>query len=77
VVKDPIGTKGARLTTYMTLPSRFLVYMPQGRGVGVSTRIAGDAERARLREFVQEWSGGKGAGSRTAAEDAPRKSQPT
>ena len=39
VVKDPLGTKGARLTTYITLPSRYLVYMPKGRGVGVSARI--------------------------------------
>lgn len=71
VVKDPIGTKGARLTTYMTLPSRFLVYMPQGRGVGVSSRIGDEAERTRLREFVQEWSGGKGGWIvRTAAEAA-------
>jgi ribonuclease G len=71
VVKDPIGTKGARLTTYMTLPSRFLVYMPQGRGVGVSARIGDEEERARLRGFVQEWSGGKGGWIvRTAAEAA-------
>ena len=60
VLKDPIGTKGARLSTYVTLPSRFLVYMPQGRGVGVSSRIADEAERARLREAVQEWSAGRG-----------------
>jgi len=71
VVKDPIGTKGARLTTYMTLPSRFLVFMPQGRGVGVSSRVGDDAERARLREFVQEWSGGRGGWIvRTAADGA-------
>jgi Rne/Rng family ribonuclease len=43
VVKDPLGTKGARLTTYITLPSRFLVYMPQGGGVGVSARIENEA----------------------------------
>ena len=49
VVKDPLGTKGARLTTYITLPSRYLVYMPQGRGVGVSARIENEAERERLR----------------------------
>jgi ribonuclease G len=60
VLKDPIGTKGARLSTYVTLPSRFLVYMPQGRGVGVSSRIGDEAERARLREAVQEWSAGRG-----------------
>jgi ribonuclease G len=60
VLKDPIGTKGARLSTYVTLPSRFLVYMPQGRGVGVSSRISDEAERARLREAVREWSAGRG-----------------
>jgi ribonuclease G len=53
VVKDPLGTKGARLTTYITLPSRFLVFMPQGGGVGVSARIENEAERERLRAAVQ------------------------
>src|SRR5882757_6970882 len=53
VVKDPLGTKGARLTTYITLPSRYLVYMPKGRGVGVSARIEDEAERERLRTAVE------------------------
>ena len=48
-----LGTKGARLTTYITLPSRYLVYMPQGRGVGVSARIEEESERERLRAAVQ------------------------
>ena len=39
VLKDPLGTKGARLTTFVSLPSRFLVFLPFGRGVGVSARI--------------------------------------
>ena len=72
VLKDPLGTKGARLTTYVTLPSRFLVYMPQGRGVGVSARIEDEAERLRLREAVQAFAGPDAAGGyivRTAAED--------
>ena len=55
VVKDPLGTKGARLTTFITLPSRFLVYMPQGRGIGVSARIEDEAERARLRALVESF----------------------
>jgi len=55
VLKDPLGTKGARLTTFITLPSRFLVYMPQGRGVGVSARIEDEAERARLRTLVESF----------------------
>ncbi len=73
VVKDPIGTKGARLTTYITLPSRYLVYMPQGRGVGVSARVEGVAERERLRAAVQRFiTPDENAGYivRTAAEDA-------
>src|SRR5450432_230483 len=53
VVKDPLGTKGARLTTYITLPSRFLVYMAQGGGIGVSARIENEGERERLRTAVQ------------------------
>jgi ribonuclease G len=72
VLKDPLGTKGARLTTYVTLPSRFLVYMPKGRGVGVSARIENESERQRLREAVQLFAEpGEGGGwiVRTAAED--------
>ncbi len=70
VLKDPLGTKGARLTTYVTLPSRFLVYMPQGRGVGVSARIENESERLRLREAVQAFGGGSGGWIvRTVAED--------
>jgi ribonuclease G len=74
VVKDPLGTKGARLTTYITLPSRYLVYMPQSRGVGVSSRIEGEAERERLRMTVLagvEPAENAGYIVRTAAEDAP------
>jgi ribonuclease G len=73
VVKDPLGTKGARLTTYITLPSRFLVYMPQGRGVGVSARIENESERERLRSAVNgflEADENAGFIVRTAAEDA-------
>jgi ribonuclease G len=73
VVKDPLGTKGARLTTYITLPSRYLVYMPKGSGVGVSARIEDEAERERLRAAVQDGiTQGENAGYivRTAAEDA-------
>jgi ribonuclease G len=49
VIKDPLGTKGARLTTFIALPSRYLVYMPRGEGIGVSTRIDDDLERQRLK----------------------------
>jgi ribonuclease G len=71
VLKDPLGTKGARLTTYVSLPSRFLVFMPQGRGVGISARIEDEAERLRLREAVQAFGGGRGGWIvRTVAEGA-------
>ena len=52
VVKDPIGSKGARLTTQSRIPSRYLVLLPLRHGVGVSARIEDEAERARLRERV-------------------------
>jgi ribonuclease G len=52
VIKDPIGTKGARLTTFVALPSRYLVYMPRGEGIGVSTRIDDEAERQRLKSAI-------------------------
>ena len=52
VVKDPLGTKGARLTTDITLPSRYLVFMPENSHVGVSQRIESEEERARLKELA-------------------------
>ncbi|MEL7185227.1 MAG: Rne/Rng family ribonuclease, partial [Pseudomonadota bacterium] len=54
VVKDPLGNKGARLTTYITLPSRHLVLLPHSRTVGVSARIEDDDERERLRTIVED-----------------------
>jgi ribonuclease G len=48
VVKDPIGNKGARLTTFITLPSRHLVLIPNGDTVGISARIEGEDERERI-----------------------------
>jgi ribonuclease G len=76
VLKDPIGTKGARLTTYITIPSRFLVYLPKGHGVGVSARIDDETERSRLRQLVTDLLANGGATEeggyiiRTAAEGA-------
>ncbi len=52
VAKDPIGTKGARLTTHIALPGRFLVHMPTVDHVGISRRIEREKERRRLRDFV-------------------------
>ncbi len=54
VVKDPMGTKGARLTTFVALPSRLMVYMPRGDGIGVSARIEDEVERARLKQLVTD-----------------------
>ncbi len=51
-VKDPMKTKGARLTTEISLPGRFLVFVPQGEGLGVSRRLD-DTERARLKEIIK------------------------
>lgn len=53
VAKDPMGTKGARLTSHITLPGRYLVFMPTVDHVGISRRIDKDKERRRLREFVE------------------------
>ncbi len=53
VIKDPLGSKGARLTTNLTIPSRFLVLMPNETNIGVSTKIEDEEERERLRAIVQ------------------------
>ncbi|MBA3296083.1 MAG: Rne/Rng family ribonuclease, partial [Acidobacteria bacterium] len=55
VVKEPLGTKGARLTTHVTMPGRFLVFMPTVEHVGVSRKIESREERARLRGIVKEF----------------------
>ncbi len=52
VSKDPIGTKGARVTTHIAIPGRYLVCMPTVDHVGISRRIERDKDRRRLREFV-------------------------
>jgi ribonuclease G len=54
VAKDPISTKGARLTTHITLSSRYLVYMPYSTHIGVSVRIENEQERERLRQVLDE-----------------------
>ncbi|MBT1444119.1 ribonuclease G [Shewanella sp. JM162201] len=80
VVKDPLGTKGARLTTDITLPSRYLVFMPGSSHVGVSQRIESEEERTRLKNatlpFVDEDGGfiirtaAEGAGEEELRQDA-------
>ncbi|NWF52382.1 MAG: Rne/Rng family ribonuclease [Nitrospirae bacterium] len=52
VSKDPIGSKGARLTSYVTLPGRYLVLMPNVEHIGISRRISNEAERIRLKTIV-------------------------
>lgn len=54
VVKDPIGSKGARLTTHLSIPSRYLVLLPYVRTLGVSVRIEDELERNRLKELMQQ-----------------------
>ena len=55
VVKEPLGTKGARLTSHVTMPGRFLVFMPTVDHVGVSRKIDSREERGRLRGIVREF----------------------
>ncbi len=69
-VKDPMKTKGARLTTQISLPGRFVVFVPQGEGLGVSRRLDDD-ERARLKEILRKLESKEGGIIvRTAAEGA-------
>jgi ribonuclease G len=72
VVKDPLGTKGARLTTNISIPSRYMVFMPNVANVGVSQKIEDESERARLREILGRFADANeinaGFIARTAAE---------
>ncbi len=73
VLKDPIGTKGARLTTFITVPSRYLVLLPMGHGIGISSRIDNEVERERLKTAlasIQEPGMDFGFIIRTAGEGA-------
>ncbi|MDX6663773.1 MAG: ribonuclease [Solirubrobacterales bacterium] len=70
VVKDPLKTKGARLSMQLSIAGRYLVYMPQGGGVGVSRRLP-DGERERLRKLIDKiHTGDGGVIVRTAAHGA-------
>jgi ribonuclease G len=72
VVKDPLKTKGARLSMELTIAGRYMVYAPTGEGVGVSRRLE-DSERDRLRKEAKQLDlGGGGAIIRTAAHGAAR-----
>ncbi|MCP5207506.1 MAG: ribonuclease G [Hahellaceae bacterium] len=77
VTKDPIGTKGARLTTHISIPSRFLVFMPSNNHIGVSQKIEDESVRESLKALVDECRFDEAGESvpggfiiRTAAEEA-------
>jgi len=73
VIKDPIGTKGARLSTQISIAGRMLVYLPQDKHIGISQRIENEAERELLRSKVQALLPSEEKGGfiiRTMAEDA-------
>ena len=73
IAKEPLGKKGARITSHVALPGRYLVYMPTLDHTGVSRKIASAEERARLRHLVNDAKGTAGGGFivRTAAASAP------
>ena len=76
VIKDPIGTKGARLSTQISVAGRLLVYLPQEFHIGISQRIEDEAERAHLRERLQQLLPADATGGfiiRTMAETATDK----
>jgi len=72
IAKEPLGKKGARITSHVALPGRFLVYMPTLDHTGVSRKISSAEDRARLRHLVNEAKGTSGGGFivRTAAASA-------
>jgi len=71
IAKEPIGKKGARITSHIALPGRFLVYMPTVNHIGVSRKIASDEERQRLKRVIlAEHQGSGGFIVRTAAAGA-------
>jgi ribonuclease G len=76
VVKEPLGTKGARLTSHVTMPGRFLVFMPTVDHIGVSRKIESRDERGRLRGIVREFREAHGFTGgviiRTAAAGRPK-----
>ena len=71
IAKEPLGQKGARITSHIALPGRFVVYMPTVEHVGVSRKIPSDEERQRLKRILQTHRQGIPGGfiCRTAAEN--------
>lgn len=75
VAKDPLGTKGARITTHLSLPGRHVVFMPTLNHLGVSRKIEDEAERQRLKTIVEKYMPAQGGFIvRTAAEGATEES---
>ncbi len=73
IAKEPLGTKGARITSHVALPGRYLVYMPTIEHIGVSRKIASEEERLRLRNIILENKGALTGGFivRTAGQGRP------
>lgn len=74
VAKDPLGTKGARITTHISLPGRGIVYMPFIKHVGISRKIEDEKEKERLRKIIQKINPTGGVIVRTASEGASEES---
>jgi len=70
VAKDPLGTKGARITTHISLAGRHVVYMPTLKHLGVSRKIEDESERVRLKKIVEDFKPSGGVIVRTAGEGA-------
>jgi ribonuclease G len=62
VVKEPLGTKGARVSSHVSLPGRYLVYMPTVEHIGVSRKITDDGERRRLKSLLKQLRAERGGG---------------
>ena len=77
VIKDPLGTKGARLTTHVSIPSCYVVFMPGAGTIGVSQRIEEEEERRRLREAARDSAFGADRQGSTAGDHAGEDWTPT
>jgi ribonuclease G len=74
VAKDPLGTKGARITTHISLPGRHVVFLPTLQNLGISRRIESQVERDRLKAIVESLKPNGGVIVRTAGEGASQES---
>lgn len=74
VAKDPLGTKGARITTHISLPGRGVVYMPHVKHIGISRKIEDEPEKERLKKIIHKINPAGGVIVRTASEGASEES---